>query len=207
MCVSLRARGLHANWVEDDAKADSEPDHSAAQLRLGRGPDAVPGRDPRGGGEGREAEAQAGAQEKVASGTQAAPGQGSLRSGARPGAARGTRHRQLSHHAAHDLLTGLLNRQAFEAALRLEPANAVTLTNLGNALRNLGRLEGRCILVHGLDDDIIPYTESLALAEALSGCQVELHLLQGLYHVDHQLSGLDAWRFWRLVTSLLSVRP
>ena len=31
----------------------------------------------------------------------------------------GARNRQLSHHAAHDILTGLLNRQAFEAALRL----------------------------------------------------------------------------------------
>ncbi len=31
----------------------------------------------------------------------------------------GARNRQLSHHAAHDVLTGLLNRQAFEAALRL----------------------------------------------------------------------------------------
>lgn len=31
----------------------------------------------------------------------------------------GARNKQLSHHAAHDVLTGLLNRQAFEAALRL----------------------------------------------------------------------------------------
>ena len=31
----------------------------------------------------------------------------------------GARNRQLSHQAAHDVLTGLLNRQAFEASLRL----------------------------------------------------------------------------------------
>ena len=31
----------------------------------------------------------------------------------------GARNSQLSHHAAHDQLTGLLNRQAFEASLRL----------------------------------------------------------------------------------------
>jgi hypothetical protein len=80
------------------------------------------------------------------------------------------------------------------------------ISQLDLAQQDLGRLEGRCILVHGLDDDIIPYTESLALAEALSGCRVKLHLLQGLYHVDHELSGLDTWRFWRLVTALLSQR-
>ena len=31
----------------------------------------------------------------------------------------GARNRQLSHQASHDVLTGLLNRQAFEASLRL----------------------------------------------------------------------------------------
>lgn len=89
---------------------------------------------------------------------------------------------------------------------RLPPSVRADIARLDLARLDLGGLGGRCILVHGQDDDIIPYSESLDLAEALTGCQVELHLLRGLYHVDHELSGLDTWRFWRLVMSLLSLR-
>jgi dipeptidyl aminopeptidase/acylaminoacyl peptidase len=60
--------------------------------------------------------------------------------------------------------------------------------------------------VHGLDDDVIPYSESVFLAQALSGCRVELYLLQGLQHVDRAFSGLDLWRFWHVLESLLSQR-
>jgi hypothetical protein len=88
----------------------------------------------------------------------------------------------------------------------LPPGVRGDIERLDLARRDLGGLQGRCLLVHGLDDDVIPYSESVFLAQALSGCRVELHLLQGLQHVDRAFSGLDMWRFWRVLESLLSQR-
>ncbi|MGK2927051.1 MAG: hypothetical protein ACSLE2_15665, partial [Lysobacterales bacterium] len=62
------------------------------------------------------------------------------------------------------------------------------------------------ILVHGLDDDIIPYTESVSLADALPPGRSRLFLLEGLHHVDRELRGLDAWRLWRALRALLAQR-
>jgi len=72
--------------------------------------------------------------------------------------------------------------------------------------RDLSGLRARFILVHGLDDDIIPYSESVALAAALPPGQVGLYLLGGLHHVDRDFSSLDAWRMWRALKDLLAQR-
>ena len=74
------------------------------------------------------------------------------------------------------------------------------------AARDLSGLHADFILVHGLDDDIIPYTESVSLATALPQGRSRLFLLEGLHHVDRELRGLDAWRMWRALQTLLSQR-
>jgi hypothetical protein len=74
------------------------------------------------------------------------------------------------------------------------------------AARDLSGLRADFILVHGLDDDIIPYTESVSLAGALPEGRSRLFLLEGLHHVDRELRGLDAWRMWRALQTLLSQR-
>jgi pimeloyl-ACP methyl ester carboxylesterase len=74
------------------------------------------------------------------------------------------------------------------------------------AARDLSGLRADFILVHGLDDDIIPYTESISLANALPQGRSSLFLLEGLHHVDRELRGLDAWRMWRALQALLSQR-
>lgn len=74
------------------------------------------------------------------------------------------------------------------------------------AARDLSGLRADFILVHGLDDDIIPYTESVSLAGALPQGRSRLFLLEGLHHVDRELRGLDAWRMWRALQTLLSQR-
>jgi pimeloyl-ACP methyl ester carboxylesterase len=74
------------------------------------------------------------------------------------------------------------------------------------APRDLSGVHADFILVHGLDDDIIPYTESVSLARALPPGRVQLFLLEGLHHVDREVGGLDAWRMWRAVQALLAQR-
>ncbi len=78
---------------------------------------------------------------------------------------------------------------------------------LNLATYDLTGLKAKVILVHGRDDDIIPYTESISLAAALPPGQVKLFVLDGLHHVDRDFHGLDIWRMWRVMQTLLSVCP
>jgi pimeloyl-ACP methyl ester carboxylesterase len=72
------------------------------------------------------------------------------------------------------------------------------------ARRDLSRLKARLILLHGYDDDIIPYVESLSLARAAA--DAELFLVRGLVHVDLAPRWRDFWRLWRAVALLLAQR-
>ncbi|NQV20888.1 MAG: alpha/beta hydrolase [Rhodospirillales bacterium] len=47
---------------------------------------------------------------------------------------------------------------------------------------NLEHLERRLILIHGREDTLIPYSESMALADAVPG--TELHLITGFSHIE-----------------------
>ncbi len=80
------------------------------------------------------------------------------------------------------------------------------LEALNLADKPLGLLRARAILVHGLDDDIIPYSESVALAAALPPGTSRLFLTRGLFHVDVKPGLLDGWRMWRAVDALLRER-
>lgn len=87
----------------------------------------------------------------------------------------------------------------------LPPPIRDELTALSLAERDLSRLEAQLILVHGRDDPILPYTESLALAAAAP--QANLYLLDSLAHVELDLSTLaDGWRLFSAAWALLSVR-
>lgn len=72
--------------------------------------------------------------------------------------------------------------------------------------RDLSEVRARAILVHGLDDRIIPYTESVALARALSPDRTRLFLVSGLLHVDLKPTLADYWRLWRAVYAVISER-
>lgn len=76
--------------------------------------------------------------------------------------------------------------------------------NLAN--KNLSQLRANLILLHGTDDTIIPYTESMALARAVKPGRAELFLIDGLAHVDVRPFGLDRRALWRAVNSLLAQR-
>jgi hypothetical protein len=73
--------------------------------------------------------------------------------------------------------------------------------------RDLSALRARPILVHGYDDKIVPYTESVALAHALRDRSPRLYLANGLAHVDFKEPGFgDAWALYCAVHALLDER-
>lgn len=94
------------------------------------------------------------------------------------------------------------------ALLRQIPAAMqADLAALDLASRDLHPLRARLILVHGVDDSTIPYTESLALAHAVRPGQARLFLVRGLSHVDLRGFGvLDHWRLLCAVEALLAER-
>ncbi|MDO9386462.1 MAG: hypothetical protein Q7T65_07115 [Thiobacillus sp.] len=85
-----------------------------------------------------------------------------------------------------------------ELFARLPPAMREDIARLDLARHDLAPLQARLILVHGRNDNLIPYTESLALAVAVPAGQARVFLIRRvLGHVDMGVSDLFTWRFWR----------
>lgn len=85
-----------------------------------------------------------------------------------------------------------------ELFARLPPAMREDIARLDLARHDLAPLQARLILVHGRNDNLIPYTESLALAAAVPAGQARVFLIRRvLGHVDLGVSDLFTWRFWR----------
>jgi len=90
---------------------------------------------------------------------------------------------------------------------RLPAAIRADMAALDVKRHDLSRLTARLILIHGRDDAIIPYSESLALAAAAPPGQVTLYLVDHLAHVKLGPGGLmDGLRLWRAVYRLLEER-
>jgi len=69
--------------------------------------------------------------------------------------------------------------------------------------KELSLIRARILLIHGLDDDIISYTESVVLAHALPTETTRLYLLRGLMHVELEPGLIDGFKMWRAVSALL----
>lgn len=80
------------------------------------------------------------------------------------------------------------------------------ISALNPAEKDLSRLQAQLILVHGFEDPMIPFTQSLALAEAAPAGQTKLYLAHGLVHVDVAPGLPDRWRLWQAVRALLAAR-
>ena len=89
---------------------------------------------------------------------------------------------------------------------RLSPAMRAELEGLNPAAHDLSGLEAQVILLHGRSDNIIPYTESVSLAQALPSEQVELFLIEGFAHVDVQLKRKDIPQLLGVMQLLLDQR-
>jgi fermentation-respiration switch protein FrsA (DUF1100 family) len=85
-----------------------------------------------------------------------------------------------------------------ELYARLPVAMRADIDQLDLARHDLGLLQARLLLVHGRNDNLIPWPESLALAAAVPEGQARVYLIRGVIgHVDMGISSLFSWRFWR----------
>ena len=90
--------------------------------------------------------------------------------------------------------------------LRLSARLRADVEALDLASRDLRVIQARFLLVHGIDDEIIPYGESIGLARAIGPGRARLVLLQGFRHVDIAPRFADGWRLWRALSALLRER-
>ena len=80
---------------------------------------------------------------------------------------------------------------------RLPEGMRADIDLLDLARRDLAPLQARLILIHGRNDNLIPWTESLALAAAVEAGQARVFLIRRLLgHVDLSAPDLLTWRFW-----------
>jgi alpha-beta hydrolase superfamily lysophospholipase len=80
------------------------------------------------------------------------------------------------------------------------------ISSLNLAAHDLSRLRAPLILVHGYEDPMIPFTESISLARGVSNGRARLYLVHGLVHVDVAPALPDRWRLWLAMHDLLAAR-
>jgi pimeloyl-ACP methyl ester carboxylesterase len=109
--------------------------------------------------------------------------------------------------ALYALLTNTDRKRVPARIAALPPAMRRLIDALTLAGKPMDQLQARLILVHGRTDDIIPYTQSEALAHAVPAGQAQLFLLDGFGHADMRgLSLKDRYRLWQAVDALLTER-
>lgn len=77
---------------------------------------------------------------------------------------------------------------------------------LDPAAASLDTASAHLILIHGRDDTIIPYSESIDLARRVGRDRASLYLVDGLWHVDADFSLHDQWVLWDAAIELLEHR-
>jgi len=110
---------------------------------------------------------------------------------------------------ARSLLALLENRDRRRTPGLIEALPTAIRTDmkaLNLASRDLSQLCAELILLHGTDDTIIPYTESMALAAAAQPGRAQLFRIDGLAHVELKPLGLDRRAMWRAIHALLAQR-
>ena len=108
--------------------------------------------------------------------------------------------------AVYEFINNTILDDADALFARLPSTVRSEIDTLSLASYQLADLAARVILVHGFDDPIIPYSESVALAKALPAAQTKLFVINGLVHVDLNQNVIDYWRLWQAVRALLIER-
>ena len=89
---------------------------------------------------------------------------------------------------------------------RLSSPVRTELEGLDPAAHDFSGLVAEVILLHGRGDNLIPYTESIALAGALPGEQVQLFIIDGLAHVNFRPEAHDVPQLLGAMNALLDKR-
>jgi len=89
---------------------------------------------------------------------------------------------------------------------QLSPRILAELNGIDPAAHDLSGMHAHVILVHGRRDNIIPYTESITLAQALPPGRAHLFLIEGFAHVDMALEREDIPQMLRAMEQLLAQR-
>jgi len=108
--------------------------------------------------------------------------------------------------AFYDLLTNHRPDNVPMLLDRLSRRMRTELQGINPASHDLTQLRADVILLHGRGDNLIPYTESVALANALPAGQARLFLIDGLAHVDFRPKHRDVPQLLRAMEALLAER-
>jgi acetyl esterase/lipase len=99
-----------------------------------------------------------------------------------------------------DPLLSTALQQQLPRALREE------ISRLNLADKDFTALHAKVLLLHGREDTVIPYTQSIALAAALPEGQATLIVLKDWSHVEPLRGGMDLWQMFRALYALFSLR-
>ncbi len=105
-----------------------------------------------------------------------------------------------------ELLTNTTPERVPALLARLPASLRAEITALNPAEQPMSELHGRLLLLHGRSDNIIPYTESVALAESVPAGRADLFIIDGLAHVDLQPTAGDVDILMEMVDALLDQR-
>lgn len=105
-----------------------------------------------------------------------------------------------------ELLSNTTRERVPVLLARLPAPLRAEITALNPAEQPLGGLHARLLLLHGRSDNIIPYTESIALAKSVPPGRADLFIIDGLAHVDLQPAFGDVDILLDMVNALLDQR-
>lgn len=105
-----------------------------------------------------------------------------------------------------ELLTNTTRDRVPILLARLPESLRAEITALNPAEQPLGNLRAHLLLLHGRSDNIIPYTESIALAQSVPAGSADLFIIEGLAHVDLQPTWADVDVLLDMVNAVLDQR-
>ena len=109
--------------------------------------------------------------------------------------------------AFYDLLSNQDPRRVPALLERLPARIQRELASIDPAAEDLSQVTAQVLLLHGRSDNLIPYTESIALAKALHPDRVRLFIIDGLAHVDFKPKAQDVPQLLGIMQALLDQRP